>query len=324
MDIIVPKFNKGTKFYRNLTEAMHADITPDDITIDVWADVKSTDKKGNIVDAKSFRCHSFVGNYLKMMCSWFRMSAYPGVKANDGIVNYIGASMHTYDGNTRLSGYPAFVGPIIGTGTTPPTCNDYRLEKKITPYLDLVPSDPAASGTSDAVSNNNHQLYDTGVLADEQWDWHLIRITGGNPTLEAEGPKIIYDTQNNYLSLIYSSTYGYAYHKWSEPPHSCDYEIYTNGAFGTPLSSVSIPEDDTNLTSWMTLSRIFSNGTGVDFNGVAAPKISEFGLNCIDYSYIDNSRYHRAILVIRDVQDPGVVVLNGNDITLTYTITVTA
>ena len=76
-------------------------------------------------------------------------------------------------------------------------------------------------------------------------------------------------------------------------------------------TALTAPDDDGDLTSTMTITRTFSNGTGGDMD------VTEFGC-AFRFANTDVSNYYFYTLGIHDVRS-AVTIPNGQELTLTYT-----
>ncbi len=122
--LVVPPY----RVFHNLDEAMRK--ADDGHNIDLWADVEVRDPSGLSQGRASFRCHSFLRSFIDYLCS----------KGREGIVpstDWAGCSRNMNNSNDDSSctssldmmSSSLWLGPVCGTGTTPATINDYKMEK---------------------------------------------------------------------------------------------------------------------------------------------------------------------------------------------------
>lgn len=301
-----------------LDRIMKQRINPNkDISLDVHADIVIRDvvtKK--IVNKRRFRCESFVANFLKILAGKL-LQAPCSITNIANIVHPVTEVefIHAMDLFLISDTYDefSFMGPVVGTGTTPPTPSDYKLEEQLT-HGTAVRNLTAASGTCHTNSTVD-TIYDSGTpnwSPANKWQQYFIRITSG----ALNGQERFIFTSGTNLVYLYAS---YPFIRKQELPSEPDgltYVIKTYGQLTHGSVGITNPIDDGDKTSTFTITRTFTNATGGDVN------ITEFGLyanmfrNILTYT---NSSY----LLIRDVAE-AVTLLNGQQMTLTYTFTVVA
>jgi len=302
---------------QTLDKIMKQRINPEkDISLDVHADIVIRDgATKKIVDKRRFRCESFVANFLKILAGKFLQAPYSmsnivGIVHPGTEVEFINAADLFLISDVAAE-FP-FMGPVVGTGTTAPTPNDYKLEEQLTHGSE--PRDlTAASGTCGAPSSTI-VVYDSGApgWSADEWNGYFIEITSG--ALNGE-ERYIFDTLTNYVYLYL----GYPWSRKQELPGEPDgltYLIKTYGQLTHGSVGISAPIDDGDVTSTFTITRTFTNSTG------GSVDVTEFGLyaNMLrSISTYINSSY----LLIRDVAEAATI-LNGQEMTLTYTFTVVA
>jgi hypothetical protein len=111
--------------------------------IDVKIEVKVIDKNGKIIKVHKQRSHSFVSNFLSILTTTLASSFAQSItnttygyffRLTNG--NYAEYSAYAYQTNTILnlndSANDSTYGIVVGSGTTPPTPNDYILGNPIT------------------------------------------------------------------------------------------------------------------------------------------------------------------------------------------------
>lgn len=308
--------------FGSLDEAMRAPMLSEDHIVDMFADIVVRDKYSNLVEKKRFRCESFVGNFMYWLnaCLGPRLDTY--MRSVNNVQDLIAATAVNCGKMSSIGADIAMVqGPVIGTGTAAPTINDYRLEEQITNGsggrdLSLI------TDTADGVNSSTTWVYVTPTPSwvTTVYRRHFVRFTSAGVLQNQEF--LIHNSGTYNLDFYTTSPY------WGrlELPADCknyDFTIKSYGSmtYASPLQFTGVAEVADPM-SQIVITRTFTNGSGEDFDGVENPKISEFGLMFTD-QWSGHTSYATGFLIARDVQDPGIVILAGNEMTLTYTIQVT-
>lgn len=302
---------------QTLDKIMKQRINPNmDISLDVHADIVIRDSiTKKIVNKRRFRCESFVANFLKILAGKFLQAPY----SMTNIANLVHPDTEmTFYANTDLflisdviAEFP-FWGPVIGTGTTAPAPGDYKLEEQLT-HGEAARNLNAASGTCHA-NSNTITIYDSGApgWSLDEWNGYFVEITSG--ALNGE-ERFVFDTAATAVYL-YAGVPWQRKQELPSEPDGLTYTIKTYGQLNHGTVGITSPIDDGDLTSSLTITRTFANATGGDV------VVTEYGLYANMYRGVSiyiNSSY----LLIRDVAEAATI-QNGQEMTLTYTLTVVA
>jgi len=322
MNNIVQPYRK----FKSLEEATKALILPSDHLMEMHANVVVKNRDRKIVHETNFRCESFVGNFMKML-----QSGITGSNGSESTVDVSGVSkpilgVSSY-GDQYLnmseengSNYYDVRGPVIGTGLTSPTISDYKLEEQLVHGAWLPDADvEGITRTATANSSIDTTYISTYPWTTAQWRGYFIHFTSG-----ALSGQEFYIYHNNTSNLTHRvSSPEYLSFALPQEADGMTFVIKTYGAFTAGSVSFTAPTLDSGTTSKMVISRTWINGTGQDFDGTTYSKISEFGLYCKCHNQ-DEVYYPSTVLIARDIQNPGITVLAGEEITLTYTISITS
>lgn len=110
--------------------------------IKLMLEIKVIDKNGNIIKIHKQHSHSFVENFLLLQANIWSNS-YGNYSYNYNFIDISGTSTNLNNNTSGITSFSQFeamnapqnnnsYGIVVGTGTTPPTPSDYKLESQIT------------------------------------------------------------------------------------------------------------------------------------------------------------------------------------------------
>lgn len=328
--IILPQQKKIIRTpYRDFDEVMAAVDDRNEHGIDMFCDITITNKKGKVEGTKSFECHSFVSNFVKLMA----ISLRGGYAGEISAVDICGEAWTGYNlisnygslpGDNWLakswlnnSFMPYWSGPIVGTGTTAAAVTDYWMEKPVThgsEVENLTPSNGSGSVTAETTTysfTDNTKSWSTNA-----WRYYLCKMTSG----AANGRHfIIWTNTSNVLTFRTSnSVQPYMLQYSQDRDVGSNYQILTYGQLTLGDANFTTPTTEGSDTTKLTISRDFTNSQGTAF------AIHEFGLQvqyyCVTIDGADTYADGSYFLIVRDVDVSGVTIQDGEKMTLTYRI----
>ncbi len=292
--------------------------------IDMECELTLTNKRGKIEGKKSFECHSFVSNFIKLMAVSLKGGIGDEISATDisGEVwtgynlksNFDYSNSNWYAKSVLSSGHmPCWTGPIIGTGQTAVSPSDYWLEE---PMLHGTLAPPgAASASGSQTSGSKTTLTDSSkAWSTDQWRHYVCKMKTGT----ASGRRFyIYDNTATQLSFYAISPTPDFRQTTDDRSDNDDYEIWSYGQMTYGDTAFTTPTvDGSNVTLLVT--RDFTNGQGSSIT------VHEFGLQVRYYvkTIADEWAYNDEgdFLIVRDVDGVGVVVQDGEKLSLSYKI----
>jgi len=308
--LIVPPYKR----FRSLDEAMRK--ADDGHSIDLWATVEVKDPNGFSQGRTSFRCHSFLKQFIDYLVSKTREGWIASVDwaGNSRSIQSTGLSSPTlsFDMATSIP----WQGPCVGTGLTAPTINDYKLEK------------PVWHGTGAA----NLSVY-SGTATSTYWTdpIHYVSKTAAGWTVNAFANMTLAYTSgaangwegridNNTATLCYTGQTGFAGNgnhqqafPTANPGATPTFVVKNYGQLTYSTIAISVPTDDGALQSKFSISRDFTNNQGGNFT------VNECGLHAsMAVGTIGSYIHSFPFLIVRDVLGSPVTLANGQIMTLTY------
>jgi hypothetical protein len=344
MNILVPQKKEVIRTpFRTLDEAMAAFNNDDRFNygIDLFADLTVHRRDGSIRKRERLKCKSFVSNFIKFMNVSFRGGFNQGTSVIDicgqtwgadeelrsNIINVTGNEPNFFaKGYSSVGHMSVWTGPIIGIGTTAVAAADYWLEKPLThgsAVLDLTPVGPVSgqggSGTFTSVGmwqTGSPSMTDSGkAWSTDEWRHYLCKMTSGS----ANGRHFyIYDNTATTLYPYSGTAADPDFCQNSDDVSTDNYQILTYGQVTLGDTSFTEPAVSPSDTTKFTISRDFTNNQG------SALTIYEFGLQVkyflrhwdIYYNWTDCGDF----LIVRDVDVGGIVINDGEKLTLSYRV----
>jgi hypothetical protein len=328
MKVVSPR-----RSFRNFEEVERFANMDDEHGVDIFCTIEVGKKGRKPHDRLDFECRSFVSNFVKLLCctmrggvgeavdigGWTWTINTPGLRAGK-----VDSSTNWYALGTDVGGYQRWwLGPCIGIGSTAVSPNDFWLEKPLLHGTE-VENLSVFSGQVSVGSTNlwtiNPVLYRQGSgWGTNDYQYHLCKITSG-----AASGKVFPIFTNGSTTLQF---HNYA---WTSPyvgffnndgiSDGDDFDILTYGQIThgdtTINEPIALPASD---ISRMVTTRTFTNGQGANLT------VYEFGI-CVYYyvQHIDDETLMNgtSFLIVRDVIPTGITIPDGEQLTLTYRITV--